>query len=202
MREEAYAVAGGAEQRALVGKTEHDQADGVDTWFYNPEGGDFVVDEDALWACTNCGACVQQCPVDIEHVDHFVDMRRYQVLVESSFPSGSQRPLQGPGEQGQPVEHVGHGAPGLGQGPALRGQGRRRPDRGPGVRRLAVLGRLRRCLRGPRQEDDPRRRGACWTWRASRSASWATVRPAPVTLPAAPATSSCSRAWPSRTSRR
>ena len=33
-----------------------------------------------------CGACVQQCPVDIEHVDAIVDMRRYQVLMESAFP--------------------------------------------------------------------------------------------------------------------
>jgi Fe-S oxidoreductase len=46
-----------------------------------------VIDPDILWSCTNCGACVEQCPVDIEHVDHIVDMRRYQVLIESSFPS-------------------------------------------------------------------------------------------------------------------
>ncbi|WP_182358165.1 (Fe-S)-binding protein [Tomitella gaofuii] len=46
-----------------------------------------VFDMEALWACTNCGACVEQCPVDIEHVDHIVDMRRYQVLIESEFPS-------------------------------------------------------------------------------------------------------------------
>ncbi len=46
-----------------------------------------VFDVDALWACTMCGACVEQCPVDIEHVDHIVDMRRYQVLIESAFPS-------------------------------------------------------------------------------------------------------------------
>ena len=46
-----------------------------------------IIDPEALWACTNCGACVEQCPVDIEHVDHIVDMRRYQVLLESEFPS-------------------------------------------------------------------------------------------------------------------
>ncbi|GAA3343932.1 (Fe-S)-binding protein [Amorphoplanes nipponensis] len=49
------------------------------------EGG--VIDPDVLWSCTTCGACVEQCPVDIEHVDHIVDMRRYQVLIESSFPA-------------------------------------------------------------------------------------------------------------------
>ncbi|MCA2212800.1 (Fe-S)-binding protein [Jidongwangia harbinensis] len=46
-----------------------------------------VIDPDVLWSCTTCGACVEQCPVDIEHVDHIVDMRRYQVLIESSFPA-------------------------------------------------------------------------------------------------------------------
>ncbi len=46
-----------------------------------------VIDPEVLWSCTTCGACVQQCPVDIEHVDHIVDMRRYQVLIESNFPS-------------------------------------------------------------------------------------------------------------------
>ncbi|GAA3007547.1 (Fe-S)-binding protein [Actinokineospora diospyrosa] len=46
-----------------------------------------VIDTEVLWSCTTCGACVEQCPVDIEHVDHIVDMRRYQVLIESNFPS-------------------------------------------------------------------------------------------------------------------
>ncbi len=46
-----------------------------------------VIDPDVLWSCTTCGACVEQCPVDIEHVDHIVDMRRHQVLLESAFPT-------------------------------------------------------------------------------------------------------------------
>lgn len=46
-----------------------------------------VIDPGVLWDCTTCGACVEQCPVDIEHVDHIVDMRRYQVMIESEFPS-------------------------------------------------------------------------------------------------------------------
>ena len=46
-----------------------------------------VIDPDVLWSCTTCGACVEQCPVDIEHVDHILEMRRYQVLIESEFPS-------------------------------------------------------------------------------------------------------------------
>ncbi len=46
-----------------------------------------IIDEDALWSCTTCGACVNQCPVDIEHIDHFVDMRRNQVMIATEFPS-------------------------------------------------------------------------------------------------------------------
>jgi Fe-S oxidoreductase len=49
------------------------------------EGG--VIDPDVLWSCTTCGACVEECPVDIEHVDHIVDMRRHQVMIESQFPT-------------------------------------------------------------------------------------------------------------------
>ncbi len=50
-----------------------------------------AIDPDALWACTTCGACVQQCPVDIEHVDHVVDLRRHEVLMASTFPSELQQ---------------------------------------------------------------------------------------------------------------
>ncbi len=44
------------------------------------------VTEDEIWACTTCSACVQECPVMIEHLDTIVDMRRYLVLNESRFP--------------------------------------------------------------------------------------------------------------------
>src|SRR3712207_8201086 len=46
-----------------------------------------VVGYDDLWSCTTCGACVEQCPVDIEHVDTIMELRRYQVLMESRFRS-------------------------------------------------------------------------------------------------------------------
>jgi Fe-S oxidoreductase len=68
-----------AMERPLVGESQTD-----------PHGFSFaggVIDPDVLWSCTTCGACVNQCPVDIEHVDHIVDMRRYQVLMESTFPT-------------------------------------------------------------------------------------------------------------------
>ena len=60
---------------------------------YNPHEGLNVlamagtIDDDVLWSCTNCGACVDQCPVDIEHIDHVADLRRFKVLAESDFPS-------------------------------------------------------------------------------------------------------------------
>jgi Fe-S oxidoreductase len=66
-------------ERPLVGVTEFDDSG-------HAIGGG-VIDPDILWSCTTCGACVEQCPVDIEHIDHITDMRRFQVLIESEFPS-------------------------------------------------------------------------------------------------------------------
>jgi Fe-S oxidoreductase len=80
-------------ERELVGATQGDPA--------LPSGG-AVIDPDVLWSCTSCGACVQQCPVDIEHVDHIIDMRRYQVLVESSFPSELNGLFKGLENKGNP----------------------------------------------------------------------------------------------------
>src|SRR4051794_39652671 len=80
-------------ERPLVGATE-----GV-AW--HPDGG-AVIDEDVLWSCTSCGACVEQCPVDIEHVDHIMDMRRYQVLIESNFPSELNGLFRGLENKGNP----------------------------------------------------------------------------------------------------
>lgn len=80
-------------ERELVGATEGD------AWW--PDGG-AVIDPDVLWSCTSCGACVQQCPVDIEHVDHIMDMRRYQVLVESNFPTELNQLFKGLETKGNP----------------------------------------------------------------------------------------------------
>lgn len=78
-----------AVERPLVGSREglpHKETDGYDASGHRDESGP-VIDEDALWSCTTCGACVYQCPVDIEHIDHFIDMRRYQVMIDTSFPA-------------------------------------------------------------------------------------------------------------------
>src|SRR5581483_9427073 len=79
-----YLLASSDEERAalppeVVAETERPLVGGSDV--------NGVIDPDVLWSCVTCGACVEQCPVDIEHVDHVVDMRRYQVMMESEFPS-------------------------------------------------------------------------------------------------------------------
>ncbi|MGH9293003.1 MAG: (Fe-S)-binding protein [Acidimicrobiales bacterium] len=61
-----------------------------------------VIEPDVLWSCTTCGACVEQCPVDIEHVDAIVDMRRYEVLIESRFPSEAGTMLRNIENRGDP----------------------------------------------------------------------------------------------------
>ena len=54
-----------------------------------------VISEEVLWDCTMCGACVEQCPVDIEHIDHILDLRRHQVLMEAAFPRELGRAFRG-----------------------------------------------------------------------------------------------------------
>ena len=54
-----------------------------------------VLNPEVIWDCTMCGACVEQCPVDIAHVDHVGNLRRFQVLMESAFPRELTRPFRG-----------------------------------------------------------------------------------------------------------
>ncbi len=61
-----------------------------------------VIDPDVLWSCTNCGACVEECPVDIEHIDHIDGIRRHQVLVESAFPTEATGMLNNLERKGNP----------------------------------------------------------------------------------------------------
>ena len=46
-----------------------------------------AVSDDVVWDCVTCGACVYECPVSIEHIDHIVDLRRHLVMVEARFPA-------------------------------------------------------------------------------------------------------------------
>ncbi|HEX5619941.1 MAG TPA: heterodisulfide reductase-related iron-sulfur binding cluster [Solirubrobacteraceae bacterium] len=58
--------------------------------------------EEMAWDCVTCGACVQACPVNIEHIDHIVDLRRHLVMVESRFPSEAEPMLRDVERQGNP----------------------------------------------------------------------------------------------------
>jgi len=58
--------------------------------------------EEELWACTTCGACVEACPVFIEHVQKIVDERRHLVLVESRFPKEAAGAMRGFETQSNP----------------------------------------------------------------------------------------------------
>jgi Fe-S oxidoreductase len=61
-----------------------------------------VLDPDVIWSCTNCGACVEECPVDIEHIDHIDGIRRHQVLIESAFPPEAGNMLKNLENKGDP----------------------------------------------------------------------------------------------------
>ena len=89
-------VAAGATERAASGEVE-----------LQPLVPNAVTDE-VVWDCVTCGACVRECPVDIEHVDTIVDLRRHLVMAESSFPTEAGallRGVEGAGENpwGQPA---------------------------------------------------------------------------------------------------
>ncbi len=88
LRENMFASA----DRLLSGSTDGEVATLVPT----------TIDPDVLWSCTTCGSCVEQCPVDIEHVDAIIDMRRYEVLMESRFPSEAGLLLRNLENQGDP----------------------------------------------------------------------------------------------------
>ena len=53
-----------------------------------------AVTDDVVWDCVTCGACVHECPVSIEHVDHIVDLRRHLVMVESRLPGDTETMLR------------------------------------------------------------------------------------------------------------
>src|SRR5680860_1477345 len=110
LRDHAYAkapylLASDAEREALPAEVkaeaERELVGATEGWAWEPSGG-AVIDPDVLWSCTSCGACVEQCPVDIEHVDHIMDMRRYQVLVESNFPTELNALFKGLENKGNP----------------------------------------------------------------------------------------------------
>ncbi|XKF15701.1 (Fe-S)-binding protein [Halomonas sp. BLK-85] len=49
--------------------------------------GQALLDAETLWSCTTCRACVEECPMMIEHVDAIVDMRRHLTLERGQTPN-------------------------------------------------------------------------------------------------------------------
>ena len=73
------------EHRALVHGEGDDGGASVTAILENRLLDNYITEEE-LWECTTCRACIQECPVGIEHLDHIIDMRRNLVLMESRFP--------------------------------------------------------------------------------------------------------------------
>jgi Fe-S oxidoreductase len=61
-----------------------------------------AVSDEVVWDCVTCGACVYECPVTIEHVDHVIDLRRHLVMVESRFPAEAEPMLRDVERAGNP----------------------------------------------------------------------------------------------------
>ncbi|GIU95709.1 MAG: Fe-S oxidoreductase [Gaiellaceae bacterium] len=61
-----------------------------------------AVSDEVVWDCVTCGACIHECPVSIEHVDHIVDLRRHLVMVESRFPAEADPMLRDVERAGNP----------------------------------------------------------------------------------------------------
>jgi Fe-S oxidoreductase len=61
-----------------------------------------VVTDEVLWDCTTCRACMEACPVYVEHVNNIVDMRRNLAMEQSRFPEDVQNALKSLGTRGHP----------------------------------------------------------------------------------------------------
>ena len=156
-----------------------------------------AVTDDVVWDCVTCGACVRECPVSIEHIDHIVDLRRHLVMAEARFPAEAEPMLRDVERSSNPW------------GKAQQERARR----GPRVSECGCSSRARRrprCSTGSaaphRTTSAPARRRSpppsCCRLRASTSPSSGRASRAPAIPPGGWATSTCSRHSPRGTSRR
>ena len=127
------------------------------------------IGQEALWDCLTCGACVQECPVGVEHIDLIVDMRRNLTMERAEIPETGMNALMSMEQRGHPWRGTtytrtdwaeGLDVPTLAQHPTAEGAllgrlhgsaGKAQPERRPldGVRPETRRGRFR----------DTRRRG-------------------------------------------
>ena len=61
-----------------------------------------TISNEALWDCLTCGACVQACPVGVEHIDPIVDMRRYLAMEKAEVPETGMSALMSMEQRGHP----------------------------------------------------------------------------------------------------
>jgi Fe-S oxidoreductase len=94
-----YLLAGSDEAKAALPESVQKEAERPLVGKSDTNG---VIDPDVIWSCTNCGACVNECPVDIEHIDHITGLRRHQVLIESDFPTEASGMLKNLENKGDP----------------------------------------------------------------------------------------------------
>ena len=99
-----------------------------------------IVSRDELWSCTTCGACMEACPLAIEHIPAIVDMRRYMTMTEGEMPPELQGTLEKLETQNNPWGSIPRISCRLGK--RIRYSNSRREKRG----RLSFLGWLRRLL--------------------------------------------------------
>ena len=62
-----------------------------------------VMDQDVFWSCTTCRACMEVCPVGVEHVDYIIETRRSLALIEGTIPHEAQNSLRAIETRGNPL---------------------------------------------------------------------------------------------------
>ena len=155
-----------------------------------------AVSDDVVWDCVTCGACVRECPVSIEHIDHIVDLRRQLVMVDARFPAEAEPMLRdverSSNPWGKPQSERADWAEGLDVRVLEPGDPPPECSTGSAAPPPSTSGRARRRCR----------QRSCCRRRASISRSSARASRAPATRPGGWATSTSSRRSPSRTWRR
>ncbi len=150
---------------------------------------EFAIPEEAIWACTACGACVDICPVNNEPMRDILDIRRSLVLMENSFPSQLQAAFRGMERNLNPWN--------IAQTERMKwAEGLDVPtiDQEPEPDILWWVG----CAPATEARAQKTARAFAQIAQACRGAvmpCWASTSNAPAIPPAAPATSSCSTSW-------
>lgn len=63
---------------------------------------DFAMNEESIWACTTCNACIEVCPVGNEQMLHILDVRRERVMMQGEFPAQLNNAFRGMERNGNP----------------------------------------------------------------------------------------------------